>query len=544
MLVPSKGKGNMHRLCTVALAVCIALNLAGCGGNRSRVPCEQDSRCARYALTADFPILDPHIAELPEAGMIFRQIYDTLVYRDTRTKEFLPGLAQSWETSPDGLVYTFHLRGDVRFHDGTAFSAASVAANLDRIVDPATVSRRARSLLGPFSHYEILDTGTIRLYLHSPFAPLLDSLAQPFLGIASEHALASYDSLRYQFHQSGSGPFVLEKYLPGDRIVLRRFDLYATNAGIYSSLSGGEVERVEFYIVEGQNASSQQVLSEAFDILDEVPPKTATNLAGNSRIQVLPIEIPGQAVQLLFNTRREHINEVDVRRALLVATNRVAIANNIYANYSPVAWAPLSIATGYSHTGFVNELAYDLGVAQEILKQSGYQDLDEDGILERDGVPLRLSIVIPPWGQLPEVAEFIREQWRQIGVQLEIDSVPGFGRLAEKIRTGENDLVAVENYGLDPAILGNIFSNQEIYARFRMEDEALNDLLLNALETQDLSSRRSQYYEIQAYLMTNALILPIRENVRLRLARSNVRDLRFDAYGFYPLLFNMRLGGN
>lgn len=534
----------MRRLCTVALAICMAFSLAGCGGGGTRVPCGQDNGCVRYALIADFPILDPHIAELPEAGMIFRQIYDTLVYRDTRTKEFLPGLARSWEISPDGLVYTFHLRDDVRFHDGTPFSAASVAANLDRIVDPATVSRRARSLLGPFSHYEILDPRRIRLYLHSPFAPLLDSLAQPFLGIASEAALASYDNLRYQFHQSGSGPFVLEKYLPGDRIVLRRFDLYATKAGIYSSLSGGEAQRVEFYIVEGQNATSQQVLSEAFDILDEVPPKTATNLAGNSRIQVLPIEIPGQTVQLLFNTRREHVNEADVRRALLIATNRVAIANNIYANYSPVAWAPLSIATGYSHTGFVNELAFDLGFAQEILEQSGYQDLDEDGILDRDGLPLRLSIVIPPWGQLPEVAEFIREQWRQIGVQLEIDSVPGFGRLAEKIQAGENDLVAIESYGLDPAILGNIFSNQAIYSGSRMEDEALNGLLLKAVETLDPSSRRSQYYEIQAYLMANALILPIRENVRLRLARSNVRDLRFDAYGFYPLLFNVRLGDN
>ena len=544
ILDSGKGMGNMHRLCNVALPVFIALSFAACAGNSARVPCEQDSRCARYALTADFPILDPHIAELPEAGMIFRQIYDTLVYRDTVTKEFLPGLARSWETSPDGLVYTFHLREDIRFHDGTTFTAASVAANLDRIVDPATVSRRARSLLGPFSHYEILDASGIRLYLHSPFAPLLDSLAQPFLGIASEHALASYDSLRYQFHQSGSGPFLLEKYLPGDRIVLRRFDRYATNAGIYSSLSGGEVQRVEFYIMEGQNATSQQVLNEAFDILDEVPPKTATNLAGNSRIQVMPIEIPGQTVQLLFNTRREHVNDTDVRRALLVATNRVAIANNIYGNYSPVAWAPLSISTRYSHTGFVNELAFDLGAAQEILEQSGYEDLDEDGILDRDGLPLRLSIVIPPWGQLPEAAEYIREQWRQIGVQLEIDSVPGFGRLAEKIQAGENDLVAIESYGLDPAILGNVFANQAIYSRSRMEDEALTDLLLNAVETLDPSSRRSQYYEIQSYLMTNALILPLRENVRLRLVRSNVRDLRFDAYGFYPLLFNMRLDGD
>ncbi len=534
----------MQRLYTVVLAVGIVLFLGGCAGDRNRAPCQQDNRCVRYALTADFPILDPHIAELPEAGMIFRQIYDTLVYRDSRTKAFLPGLARSWDRSSDGLVYTFHLRDDVHFHDGLAFSAASVAANLDRIIDPSIVSRRARSLLGPFSHYEILDARTIRLYMHSPFAPLLDSLAQPFLGIASEEALAAYDNLRYQFHQVGSGPFVLEKYLPGDRIVLRRFELYATNVGIYSPLSGGEAQVIEFYIAGEQSATSQQILSEPFDILDEVAPEAVTNLAGNSQIQVMPIEIPGQTVQFLFNTRREHVNDPEVRRALLLATNRVAIANKIYANFSPVAWAPLSVASGYAHTGFVNELSFDLGLAQELLAQAGYQDLDRDGVLERAGAPLRLSVLIPPWGQLPEVAEFIREQWRQIGVQLEVDSVPGFARLAEKIQEGENDLVAIEAYGLDPAILGNIFSDQSLYSRSRMADEALNGLLLNAAETQDPSARRSQYYDIQAYLMTNALVLPIRENVRLRLARANARDLRFDAYGFYPLLYNLRLDGN
>lgn len=533
-----------RRVSLVALAVGIALILSSCAGGDSQIACKQDSRCLRYALTADFPILDPHIAELPEAGMVFRQIYDTLVYRDVRTRAFLPGLAHAWQISADGLAYTFHLRDDIRFHDGSRFSAASVAANLDRIIDPATVSRRARSLLGPFSYYQILDEHAIRLHLQSPFAPFLDSLAQPFLGIASEEALVAYDNLRYQFHQSGSGPFIMEKYLPGHSILLRRNERYATKPGIYAPLSGEEAQRVEFYILPEPGASPQQVLDEPFDILDLVSPETASNLAGNSRVQVMPVEIPGQTVQLLFNTRREHVKDPDVRRALLIATNRVAIANTVYDNYSPVAWAPLSLATGYAHTGYVKELDFDLSAAQAALRQIGYQDTDQDGILERAGAPLRLSAAIPPWGQLPEVAAIIGEQWRQIGVQLIVDSVPGVTGLTEKILSGETDLIAIENYGLDPAILGNVFSNQSLYAPSRLPDDALNELLLNAAQTLDSALRRSLYYEIQAHLMSNALILPIRETVRLRLARANLRALRFDAYGFYPLLYNARLDDN
>lgn len=530
-----------RRLSLVALAVGIALILSSCAGGDSQIACEQDSRCIRYALTADFPILDPHIAELPEAGMVFRQIYDTLVYRDARTRAFLPGLAHAWQISADGLAYTFHLRDDIRFHDGSPFSAASVAANLDRIMDPATVSRRARSLMGPFSYYHILGEHVIRLHLQSPFAPFLDSLAQPFLGIASEEALATYDNLRYQFHQSGSGPFILEKYLPGHSILLRRYEQYATQPGIYAPLTGDEAQRVEFYILPEPGASPQQILDEPFDILDLVSPETASNLAGNSRVQVVPVEIPGQTVQLLFNTRREHVKDPDLRRALLIATNRVAIANTVYDNYSPVAWAPLSLATGYAHTGYVNELDFDLSAAQALLRQIGYEDTDQDGILERAGNPLRLSAAIPPWGQLPEVAAILREQWRQIGVQLIVDSVPGVTGLTEKILSGESDLIAIENYGLDPAILGNVFSNQSLYAPSRLPDDALDELLRSAAQTLDSALRRSLYYEIQAHLMSNALILPIRETLRLRLARAKLRDLRFDAYGFYPLLYNARL---
>ncbi len=515
--------------------------VVGCSGGARQLPCEQDPHCIRYAISADIPILDPHIADLHEAGMIFRQIYDTLVYREGSSHEFVPGLAEAWETSADGLVYTFYLRQGVFFHDGAPLTANSLAANFDRIFNGEIVSRRARTLLGPFSHYEIIDALTFRIHLHSPFAPLLDGLAQPFLGIASEKALGDYDNLRYQFHQAGTGPFELVKYLPGDRVVLHRTNPYANAPAIYRPASAPSIERVEFLLMTGPGATSDMILEGSADVIDDISPGDAAKIANNSRVQLLPTDIPGQVVHFLFNTKRDHIDERDVRRALLYATNRVAIVNNVFYNFSPVAWSPLSRATGYAHTGFVDLFVLDLGIAQELLAAAGYEDSDSDGVLDREGVPLELTVAVPRWGGLPEVADLIRAQWQAIGVKLTIESVPGYGRLSELIRQGETDLVAIDSYGLDPAILGDTFLNESIYGSSRAEDAQLESQLVAALQEQDPVARRNQYYDIQARLMSEALILPIREYVRIRAAGSKIRSLRFDAYGFYPLLYNAEI---
>ena len=221
--------------------ITLFLLLAGCGTGLDEAPCQSDRRCLRYGLAADIPVLDPHYADSPEAGMIFRQIYDTLVYRASENQEFVPGLATGWDVSADGLVYTFSLRADVVFHDGSRFDAAAVGRNIERIFDASIAESRARDLLGPLTQYEIIDDYTIRLILASPFPALLDGLSQPYLGIASPAALEAHGSLRYQFHQVGTGPFQLENYLPGERIVLRRFDDYQVSPAIYLPLTGDEI---------------------------------------------------------------------------------------------------------------------------------------------------------------------------------------------------------------------------------------------------------------------------------------------------------------
>src|SRR5215831_807373 len=199
-----------------------------------------------YGLTFMPSGFDPHINSSAELGIVFRSVYDTLVYRDPKTKDFVPGLAQKWAVSADGLTYTFSLKKGVKFQDGEPFNAQAVAANLDRIADPATKPQKALGLLGPYSHYTVVDDFTIQIVLKSPYAPLLDGLAQVYLGVASPKALKAYDRDRYQFYQVGTGPYMMVDYVPGDHITIRRNPDYAWGPPFYQPRSPRSLDEIEF----------------------------------------------------------------------------------------------------------------------------------------------------------------------------------------------------------------------------------------------------------------------------------------------------------
>ncbi|MCA9905454.1 MAG: hypothetical protein KC547_16475, partial [Anaerolineae bacterium] len=240
-----------------------------------------------YGLSFEPSGIDPHINASAELGIPLRQVYDTLVYRDPTTGDFVPGLAQSWEISPDGTRYTFHLKQGVTFHDGTPFNAQAVAANLDRILDPDVASQKAIFMLGPFADYEIVDDYTIALILAQAYAPLLDSLSQVYLGIASPTALQAVSRERYQFHQVGTGPYEFVEYVPGDRIIIRRSPTYTWGPSFYLPPTENAIDEVEFRFLT--DASARALALEAGDVqvVGEILPTDARALATESGIQLI-----------------------------------------------------------------------------------------------------------------------------------------------------------------------------------------------------------------------------------------------------------------
>jgi len=523
----------MRSLRNIAVGV-LLLSLIACSSTAQEAPVSAGKIV--YGLSISVSGIDPHINQSSELGIVLRQVYDTLVYRHPENAEFVPGLAERWTISEDGLNYTFYLRDDVQFHDGTPFNAAAVAANIDRITDPDLRSQKARPLLGPLVSYQVIDDYTIRLTLSEPFAPLLDSLSQVYLGIASPQALAEYSNLRYQYHQVGTGPFEFVEYLPEDRIVIRRNPDYAWGPEFYGSPGENAIQEVEFRFFRDPATRALALENGEADIMGELLPLDARALFNNNEIDLMPIYVPGQPLQYYMNTQQFPTDNLAVRQALLYGTNRTAIVDAVFQGFSPVAWGPLSRETQFYNPNVLGVYSYDVLQAQNLLRDAGYADSDDDGILDLDGVPLEITLIAPSWGLVPDVSQLLQDQWRTLGIRTIIEPVPGYTGLIEAIQEGEYNLASFDTFGMDPVFLNAYFLSTGANNWTGYADVQLDDALLTAARATTDAARAQAYGQAQAIIMSQALILPIRDYVNLNARRVRVDGIRFDPYGWFPLL--------
>ncbi len=496
-----------------------------------------------YGLTLVPSGIDPHIHASAELGIPLRSVYDTLVYRDAETLEFVPGLAESWEISPDGLVYTFHLRHDVKFHDGTPFNADAVRVNIERVLAAGTNSLKAAQLLGPVREVRVNDASRVSLVLSEPYAPLLDGLSQPYLGMASPAALAQWDTATYQFHQVGTGPYRFVEYVFNDRLVLEKNPDYAWGPSVVTNPTVPAVDRIVFRFLPDPATRALALQSGEVDIVGELLPADAQHLSADGVIQLTSVPIPGQPMQFLFNTTRVPTSRLEVRQALILASDRQAIVQSVFQGLSPVAYGPLSASTLYYDTSLQGRYAYDPVQAVALFDSTGWLDTDGDGWRDDGTAPLVLKIVVPPWGLNPEVAQLLEDQWETtLQVQVEIVQVASFPMLSEAAAAGEYNAIGINFFGLDPVVLNSFYRSDGRLNWSHYSDPELDEWLQSAQRELDPMRRSGWYALIQQRIMDEALVLPIRDYVNLVGVRPGVYGLHFDAQGWFPYLTDLSFG--
>lgn len=494
-----------------------------------------------YGLTLNPSGFDPHIHVSNELGIPFFSVYDTLVYRHPQTMDFVPGLAERWEMSADGLNWTFTLKQGVKFHDGTPFNAAAVAANLDRITDPELGSGKARALLGPYAGHTIVDEYTITLHFSEPYAPLLDGLSQVYLGMASPKALQEYSKNTYQWHQVGTGPYMLKEIVPGDHIILQRNPDYAWGPVFYAAATAQSVDTVEFRFYEDPATRSLALESGEVQVIGELLPTDAELLLGNTQLRIFRVPIAGLPQQFFFNLNRAPTDDVAVRKALLHATNRTAIVDAVFQGQSPVAYGPLTSVTPFYDPAVETLYPFDPAFAQSLLQGAGWGDSDGDGIWDKDGEPLRLTMVFASWNQTPEVAQLIQSQWRDIGIEVELIRVPDFPTLRDYAQRGDFNLIAFYDFGVDASLLNRFYMSGASGNWSGLSDPELDGWLQEAVRQVDPQARAGLYMSAQQRIMEQAVVLPIREYVNLVGTTARLDGVIFSAQGWWPLLRNLQL---
>ena len=494
-----------------------------------------------YGLTLVVSGIDPHVDASSELGIPLTSVYDTLVYQ-ALDSSFVPGLAESWEVSGDGLVYTFRLRQDVTFHDGTPFNAAAVQFNFDRIADPETQSRKAAGLLGPYERTEVVDEFTVRVHFRQPHAAFLDAASQVYLGMVSPTAVQTWGA-EYQEHQVGTGPFRFKEYVPRDHLLLDRNPDYAWAPAVYGHRGPAYLDEIEFHFFADSASRVLALESGQAHVMGEIPPQDAARLLDAPEFDILRVPIPGQPLQFFVNTEHPPTDDLRVRQALLYAADRAAIIQAIFRATSPAAYGPLSPVTWGYDAGVLEMYRHDPAQAAALLEDAGWADSDGDSIREKEGRPLRLEMILMGWGYVPEVGQMLQAQFRQVGVDLQMQEL-AFPAAVAAAGEGQHHLAPMVFSSSDPSILASTFHSANADAGFnwaKVRDEELDRLLDTGAQTMDEEERLALYAQAQQRIMDLALILPVRDYVNLNGISVPVKGLRYDRRGWFPWLYDVYL---
>lgn len=402
--------------------------------------------------------LNPGPAVLTEAYILFELVYDSMFQLEL-DGSYSPELAESFEVSEDGMMWTFKIRNDVVFHDGEPLTANDVvfsynfyAANEDFPYLPVYTEY--------FDSVEAVDDSTVVINMIEPIPNMESQLI--FLYVLPEHIWSEYTENASEFENLemiGSGPFKMLEYRQNEFVHLAAVkDHY---------LYPPKIDEVVFQTFENQDALVQAIKTGQVDMITEMPNTAVASLRNEPNIEVVsgaPLA-PGVS-DIIFNQTPDDLCPADdgvcsghpalrdrnVRLALAHATDKQKIIDVVLLGLGEPGLTLIPNGLGVWYNDQIQDYEFDTAKANQILDDAGYMDTDGDGVREMpDGsLPLTFRMNYPSDSiTAPREAELLSEMWAEVGVTVEIQALDPDALTSVCCPTFDFDII-LWGWGSDP----------------------------------------------------------------------------------------------
>ncbi len=472
----------------------------------------------RVSVATDTGILDPHALAATNVQWIGRILFDNLVYLD-ESGNITPWLAKDWTISPDGKTYTFALRDDVTFSDGSKFNAEAVLLNLQHMRDPKTKSPLAGTYIQPYASGRIVDEYIFEATLHQAYSPFLNVLAQSWLAMESPKVIREHPaSLLY--HPVGSGPFVLENYAPQQGMSFVRRPDYNWSPSLIGHQGPAYLDRLEFEFVPDASVRYFSLASGEYHFTTDVPPQAAAAIdAQPDLVMTDRIRMGAPFRPIAFNVTKPPFDDIRVRRAVARALNRDGMTQIAgFGLFRPVSNF-LSETTQYFDDKSSAQLSYDTNAAAALLDEAGWTGRDADGYRTKNGTRLGARIAMTTAAASVPVLVQVQADLRTAGFELTLDAVPiGTAQLMRNNGDYQAMSGGVWHTNTPDALYINYHGSQIPNATHagqnvsQLNDPQLNALLDQARLSHDPEVLKPLYAAAQARLIELVPAVPIYEN--------------------------------
>jgi peptide/nickel transport system substrate-binding protein len=459
-------------------------------------------------------------------------ISDGLIAYDARGG-YVPMIARSWETTADGLTITFHLRDDALWHDGTPVTSRDVAFTWRKVRDPETQARSWVSLFADVDAVDTPDPRTVVVRYRRPYADALDAWRVP---LVPEHVAAKEtDFLGGAFAQRpiGCGPYRFVSREPGQRIVVEAFDRYWQGRA--------SVDRIIVKIIGSDRTAFEALLLGDVDLMAVSPElwREAKDSPRASRLsRLLYFRLNLWKIDWNQDGTNPYFGDPRVRRALVAALDRSRFAETVALGLARPLSTTYPPESPWHDTRFA-PIAYDPAAAARLLDDAGWRIPAGGTVREKNGVPLRFTMLLPAGAQeiADRIAAWMQDALGRVGVSMQVEKLEW--RAFQDRRRSHRFQAAMATTVVDPtADQFDLYHSSAGFNYGSFKDEDVDQLLEQGRSTLDPAARRAIYARLQERLST---LEPV--SVLFQFAQPVLHDARLQGVASSPVgLFSFQPG--
>ena len=521
---PNMSRIRRTALAALSLAATTAL-LAGCASAPSSGATPTGDPVTggtlNYLEPQTWTTLYPPAAGFYPNGAIVNNITDRLLYQDPETLELEPWIATELpEVNADATEYTFTIREDVTYSDGTPLTAANVVANLDLYgTGDADRALTPSEAINNYDHGEVIDEQTVKFFFTAPSPGFAQAVSTINSGLVSDSTLA-LDSAGFGPGQAtaviGSGPFVIADENVGTKIELTAREDYDWAPESAEHDGRAYLDGVTLTVAGENSVRVGTVAAGQADIARQIPAPDEAQFAAPG-LGLLAASTNGVTNSLNFRFTNELLQDIRVRQAIIAGIDREQIVETLFTDSYPVATGALATtALGYVDTSAYYD--YQPEQAAQLLAEAGWTR-GADGVLERDGSRLSLTFnEAMPQPRSKEVVTLIQEQLAELGIEVHLfsgdyaaqteasldpDTVQVYHSMVGR---ADYDVLKSQFFSTNRNALLNYDTTQATNA-----DQKLDDLLADIASAPTPEARAAASKAAQTHIAEQAYVLPLFE---------------------------------
>ena len=551
------------RILPLLLTAAMVAGLAGCGSSAAKeTTAASDNnqttaesteagsttgeKILKVQVGPDSETVDPALNRAVDGGNMILHAFEGLLTLD-ENGQLKEGQAESWETSEDGLTWTFHLRDGLKWSDGTDLTAKDFVYSWQRVCDPNVAAPYAETVLGMVKGYDEAIAGDItKLDVQAPDEKtVVVNLANPCSYFGELAAFATLNPVQQATVEANgdawatsadtyisNGPFMMTEWVPGSHITFSKNPNYWNAEAI-------KLDKLEFELIEDSNAAYSAYTSGEVDMIKDVPTEEIPSLQGNDDFHIDPII---GTYYISLNLQKEYFQDARVRKALSLAIDRNYVANTLMqGTYSPASaivgpgWLDTDGSSFAENanggTPYIDNDNFDANLeeAKKLLEEAGYPN--------GEGFP-QIEYTTNDAGYHKVVAEYLQQAWAAIGIDLKVNIVE-WASFTPMRRNGEFDVARngwVGDY-TDPSNILELFCTTNGNNDGKYTNADFDAAIEDSRATTDAATRSADLHKAEDTLMNDAGCIPIAYYNDFWLQSSKITGSWHSSNGFWYFMY-------